>query len=125
MNRLGEWIGWALHYLLGLIAGGGLGVGLIYGRRPGFHSVLNSGLISQEVAFPFILGASLLGAGLGAWFGDRLWLSESYRIIAPEGPAHTSITKVASLASMVIGAAFIGYALYRQIFILHYRPIDF
>lgn len=125
MTRLGEWIGWAMHYLLGLMVGGGLGLGLVYGRKQRYHSVMNSGVVSQEVAFPFILGVALLGAGIGAWFGDRFWMSESYRVIAPEGPAHTSITKMASVTSMVVGVCLIAYALYRQVFILGYRPIDF
>ncbi len=123
MNRLGEWIGWAMHYILGLVVGGAIGAGMIYGRH-GRRSSMDSGLISQQVALPFILGASLLGAGFGALLGDRLWMGDNYRVIAPESPANTSLTKITSIISIVIGAGFIGYALYRQIFILGYRPID-
>lgn len=124
MNRLGETIGWALHYLLGLVSGAALGAGLIYGRS-GHRSDIDTGLISKDVAFPFILGVALLGAGLGAFLGDRLWMSQHYRMVPPEGPPHTTLTRFVSLTNIIIGAGLILYALYRQIFILRYSPIDF
>ena len=113
MSRLGEWISWGLHYLFGLAVGAGLGFALVYGRKRRLSSSA-TGLISEEVALPFIIGVSLFGAALGALYGDRLWMGDHYRVIAPDAPMQTPYTKLASYLSGAIGLGCIGYALYRQ-----------
>jgi len=113
MNRLGEWIGWALHYFFGLVVGAGGGFWLISDNRA--HRSAGTNAFADETTMPFVIGAALFFAGVGALLGDRLWMGDNYRMIAPEEPSHTPLTKVASIISIALGACFIGYALYRHV----------
>ena len=74
MNKRADWFAWALQFLVGLVVGALFSVLFIHGggrRLP---------LIPLETAPTFVLGAALIGAALASYYGDQLWIGDSYRV---------------------------------------------
>jgi hypothetical protein len=68
---------------------------------------------SQHVPV-FIAGTALVGAALASLYGDRLWLSESYRVIPPDGVHHNNTSRTVSIAVGILGGILILTAILRQ-----------
>lgn len=86
-----DWTAWSLQFTAGLVAG----------AISGAVATHESGLAGGK--FPMIAGLALAGAGLASWFGDRIWLDQSQRVLPPEEMDHTPATRVASIASLILG----------------------
>ena len=85
--------------MAGFIVGAFLGLWLLP-RGPRHGPALN---MTLEDIIDFILGAALIGAGLASFFGDRLWIGLSYRIIPPDGVRHSELSRAASIATGTVG----------------------
>jgi hypothetical protein len=86
-----DWLAWVLQFILGLIVGCVLGAVLISRRRHGFW-------MTSEAIPAYLLGAALLGAALASYYGDRLWLGSSYRVIPPDEIRHSAKSRTASIS---------------------------
>ena len=102
-----DWLAWALQFILGLIVGLILAVALISRRRHSFW-------MAPEAIPAYFLGAALLGAALASYYGDRLWLGSSYRIISPDGIRHSAKSRAASISTGVVGGIFVLAAIFKH-----------
>lgn len=96
-NRQADWLAWSLHYLLGLV------VGAILCAAGAARRQSNTWL-PAHIFLPFVIGGSLIGAGLASLLGDRLWMGSHYKGFPPEGPRHSLFSKSLSFLSLGIGA---------------------
>jgi hypothetical protein len=109
MNRKPDWVAWVLQGLVGFAGGGILGFAMIVkggGRR--------GDLIVDDQKSLFLFGIALVGFGVASLLGDRLWLQNSYRHVAPDNPAHSAVTKFISIAVALIGLALVLVAIIRR-----------
>ncbi|PTX96988.1 hypothetical protein DB345_07370 [Spartobacteria bacterium LR76] len=104
-TRQADWLAWSLQYLAGLIVGAVIGVAST-GRR---H---NLSLLAPDLLFPAMGGAALIGAGLASLLGDQLWMGSSYKVIPPDAPSHSLLSKTLSFLSMGVGAMLIVLTLF-------------
>lgn len=95
-----DWLAWTLQFLLGLVAGVIVGAGIILRSRVGFS--MQAGILAA-----YLCGAALIGGALASYYGDRLWLGHSTRIIAPNSLRQSSTSRVASMATGAAGAALV------------------
>ncbi len=91
-----DWLAWSLQFILGLIVGVVVGAVLISRRHQGFW-------MASEFIPVYLLGTALIGAALASYYGDRLWLGSSYRIIPADGIRHSSNSRVVSITTGVMG----------------------
>jgi hypothetical protein len=99
-----DWMSITLHALLGLV------VGTIFGAEVAFHS----GLFVPSIIV-CIPGAALMGAGLGAQLGDKLWIGNSYSIIPPDGIRHSGASRVFTYGLIGLGFLLIAAAIIFEI----------
>lgn len=104
-----DWLTFVLHFLFGLIVGCVIGLCFIARRRHGIW-------LDEELILPYLCGTSLIGAGLGAKLGDRLWIGDNYRIIPPDAPSHSKLSRFLFLLSIVSGTALTTSSLWRHFF---------
>jgi len=96
-----------MHFLAGMLAGALFSVLFI---KEGRRSIP---LIAPESSPTFILGVALVGAALASLYGDQLWVGSNYRVIPPNAPKTSAISRWASSTAGCIGVAFIFVALGR------------
>lgn len=97
MKQGADWLAWSLQFVLGLVVGGMVGLGLISRGRRG-----SGWWLREDLLLWFVLGTALMGAALASWYGDRLWLSSSSGIIGPDGVRHSRASR---WVSILMGAA--------------------
>jgi len=110
MNRKPDWVAWVLQGLAGFAVGGVLGFAFVVktaGRSRGTF-------VADDQKSLFLLGLAVTGFGIASLLGDRLWLQDSYRHLAPDDPVHNPATKFASIAIGVVGAALVLCAIIRS-----------
>jgi len=95
-----DWLAWSLQFLLGIVAGVIVGAVLIFRTRVGFS--MQAGSLAA-----FFCGGSLVGGALASYYGDRLWLGHSTRVIAPNSFRHSSASRMASMVTGSAGAALV------------------
>lgn len=108
MNKRADWLAWFLQFFFGLVAGA-LCSGVFI--RGGYRSIP---LIARETSPTFILGAALIGASLASRYGDVLWVGDSYRVIPPVEPRHSTASRRASLIVGGVGGLLVLIALVRS-----------
>jgi hypothetical protein len=54
-----------------------------------------------------LLGAALIGAGLASFFGDRLWIGNSYRVIPPDDFEQSETSRDVSIVIGTLGGCLI------------------
>lgn len=104
-NRQADWLAWSLQYLLGLL------VGAIVCAAGAARRQSNTWL-PADIFLPFVIGGALIGAGLASLLGDRLWTGSINKVIPPDAPSHSLLSKALSFLSMGAGAALIGLTLF-------------
>jgi hypothetical protein len=97
-----NWLIWLLNALVGAACGLLGGVFIAYGRRRGTQA---PPLFSSPEAGTFVIGAILLGAAFGSYFGEGCSLGPSICLISPEGYSHSLARRVASILLGLIGVA--------------------
>ena len=105
-----DWFSFWLHFLLGAVVGPFLGLAIIAQRR-------GSIWLNEDLILPFLIGAAMAGGGFGALYGDRLWLGDNYRVIAPDTHKHSSWSSGLAIAAVVIGSMLMCYS-----FLRHFLP---
>jgi hypothetical protein len=95
MKRGADWLSWSLQFIAGSVVGavGGL---YILSRASRYH------LTSEDVV-TLILGGALIGAGLASFYGDRLWIGLSYRVIPPDDIEQSETSQILSMATGALG----------------------
>lgn len=68
--------------------------------------------MQKELILPFLVGTSLFGAGLFAQLGDRLWSGYNYRVIPPDAPRHSKISKLLTWTFMITGLVLAALMIY-------------
>lgn len=94
---LSQWAMWCVGFLIGFVLGGAVGNAMISWSGGGWW-------LASEKANPFLWGTALLGAGLGAYFLDRLGRHPSCRRTGfPEtyGPRNAAIA-IAVVSGFVV-----------------------
>ena len=91
-----DWISFVLHFVFGLFVGCVVGLITISRRRNGIW-------LHEELILPYLAGTSLFCAGLGAKYGDRLWIGNNYRIIPPDSAKHNWSSIFFSIVSIICG----------------------
>lgn len=109
MNRGADWLAWFLQFIAGLVAGALVSVAIISRRRFGG----GWWLASQQVP-TFIWGTALIGAGLASFYGDRLWLGSSYRVIPPDDIKHSDTSRIVSIITGALGGILVLTAILRH-----------
>jgi hypothetical protein len=104
-----DWLAFGLQFIFGLLVGCVVGIASIRRRRHGIW-------LQDELILPYLAGAALIGAGLGALLGDRLWMGSFYRVLPPDAPAHSKTSQVVAIATIVLGAALAGHTLFRHFY---------
>ena len=106
-----DWLSFVLHFIFGLIVGCIIGLVTILRRREGIW-------LQEELILPYLAGTSLIGGGLGAKFGDRLWMGSSYRVIPPDAPHHNRLSLYFSNLSVLLGFGLAATSLFKHFFVL-------
>lgn len=97
-----------LHYLFGLAVGG---IGGLFIISRNYNIWLKDPLI-----LPFLAGTALFVGGIGARFGDGLWMSISESTFGTDAPRHNRLSKWLCDLSILSGIAFAGTALFKQFY---------
>ena len=103
--RKADWISFVLHFVFGFVVGCILGFLTITRRSHGVW-------LREEVILPYLIGTSLISAGLGAKWGDQLWIGDHYKVIPPNAPTHSRLSLLLAHLSVLLGAVAITAALY-------------
>ena len=103
MNPGADWLAWLLQFVAGAIAGSLLGLAML-GSRDGLRSLW----LGKDLIPAFLTGWALVGAGLASWYGDRLWLGQSFRMVRPDGVKHSKTSRIASLTAAVAGGLLVA-----------------
>lgn len=98
-----DWMGVMIHAVFGFVAGGALGAVII--MRTCKSILVTSG--SQGMG-TMIAGAAFLGAGLGACYGDRLWMGKNHAVNPINTVRHTRTSKAFSIALACLGGLLIA-----------------
>lgn len=110
MKRSADWLAWSLQFVVGLAVGAFIGVAIISRRRR-----FGSGWwLAPEQASFFICGAALLGAGLASFYGDRLWLGSSFRVIPPKDIEHSKASRIVSIVTVFAGSITLASVILRH-----------
>lgn len=72
--------------------------------------------LSEELVFPYLIGAAMIGAGLGARYGDRLWLGDNFRVFRPNIHKQSSKSSRLSIAVVIVGVVLTVYSLLSHFF---------
>ncbi len=107
-TREADWTSFVLHYIFGLFLGGGLGV-FAFTRG-------NGKWLSEDFFLLFVSGAAFLSAGVGAKWGDRLWMSFSESTFGSDAPRHSRLSAWLCSLSIIAGASFVGTSLFKQFY---------
>ena len=99
-----DWMAWGLQAALGGIVGAVMAVcGLLK--------------VNLEMAFAdgagLVFGAAIFGAGLASLHGDALWLHTVTRVLPPDEPQHSPLSKFISCCLWSVGLCLIGRSLLR------------
>lgn len=103
-----DWLSVLMHYVFGAVLGCLLGFGILARMRE-LHT-------DGDFVLTFVSGTTLIVAGLGAQFGDRLWLGNNYSIIPPDGIKHNKLSLYVAIFSIVLGCALSGISLAEYLF---------
>jgi hypothetical protein len=95
-----DWLAWTLQFLLGLVVGAAVGIAIIL--RIGVGYSMGAGVLAT-----YVCGAALIGGALASYYGDRLWLGQSSRIIAPNTVRNSSTSRATSMAAGAAGVSLI------------------
>src|SRR4051794_38298407 len=105
MPKGADWLAWSMQFVAGLVVGSF--VGLLF-HPGGAHSIP---LLKSETWPEFMLGVALLGAGLGSYYGDVMWIGSSYRVVPPDEMQHSVASRRASFFVGACGVIRILFAL--------------
>lgn len=105
MKQSPDWFAWILQFLFGLFIGHTLGTALALLVLGGDHMPAHGSFLAW--------GLGLTGAGLGSYFGDRLWLSLSKQVIPPDRVTQNGPSRFLSLCAGTLGSLLIVAALLR------------
>jgi hypothetical protein len=108
-----DWLAWTLQFIAGFIVGSLIGLYLL--PRAPRDRLLN---MTTEDITGFVLGAALMGAAFASFFGDRLWVGLSYRILPPDEIKHSATSRIASIVTGVVGMSVLLLPLLRHLKIL-------
>ncbi|RYD24441.1 MAG: hypothetical protein EOP88_00095 [Verrucomicrobiaceae bacterium] len=97
-----------LHFIFGLIVGAVLGYASS-GRASGL-------LLPGDLILSWISGTALIGAGLGAKLGDRLWMASSESMVGSDGPSHSRFSAWLCHLSIFSGVVFAATALFKHFY---------
>lgn len=103
MKTGADWLAWLLQFVAGSVAGILLGLAML-GSRSGLRSLW----LGTDLIPTFLTGWGLAGAGLASWYGDRLWLGQSFRMVRPDGVTHSRTSRIASLTATVVGGLLVA-----------------
>jgi hypothetical protein len=106
-----NWLAWIMQGIFGLFVGALGGFAVIARRRAGFW-------LDDKLILPFLIGAALIGAGLGSRYGDRLWLRDNYGMLPPEEPEQSNLSDILSWCSFGAGLATCIVAILKQLRVL-------
>jgi len=107
-----DWLSWVMQAIVGLFVGAVLGLALASrGRAGGWR-------IDEALLLPFILGTALMGAAFASHYGDRLWIGDNYRVIAPDGVQHSRSSQFLSFFLGILGVILTLSAIFRQVEVL-------
>ena len=110
--RKADWMSFVMHFVIGLFPGCLIGWMIINPPRRGMRG---DGIwLDDDLIFPFLLGTSLIIAGIAATYGDRLWIGNNYRVIPPDAARHSKISMYLARFTIIFGAALAFYALYKH-----------
>ena len=100
MKQGADWLAWSLQFIAGFFVGALIALAILSkaARHAGFN-------MTQDTVVPFILGPAFIGAGLASYYGDRLWIGDSYRIIPPDEIRQSDISRVVSIAAGILGGS--------------------
>ncbi|RYD83181.1 MAG: hypothetical protein EOP84_08295 [Verrucomicrobiaceae bacterium] len=101
-----DWMSFVLHFIFGLI------VAVIIGVFVAFEDYRL--WMRAPLVMPFLSGAALLGGGVAAKWGDRLWASLSESAYTTDAPRHSRTS--AWICSMCIfaGVVLTATSLFKQ-----------
>lgn len=103
-SKQADWLSFAMHFIFGLVVGFFVGLYSVTRSASGLN-------LADASIIPFLFGASLVGAGLGAKLGDRLWLGNSYIIIPPDTPRHSRVSCYSAISTIVLGSAMVTFSI--------------
>jgi ABC-type sulfate transport system permease component len=107
-----DWLSWVMQAIVGLVVGALAGLTLASrGRAGGWR-------IDESLLLPFILGTALMGAALASHYGDRLWIGDNYRVIAPDGVQHSRSSQFLTFFLGILGLILTLSAILRQVGVL-------
>ena len=106
-SKQADWLSFALHFIFGMVVGLFVGLIAISRRRQSIW-------LTEELILPYLIGASLIGAGLSAKMGDRLWVGDNYRIIPPSGPIHSRASYFSAISTLILGSAMVVFCIVRH-----------
>src|SRR6185295_12077944 len=98
MKKQANWLAWSMHGIYGFIAGVVLGLVVISRGRSGLW-------IHVDLVVRFLIGAALIGAGLGSRYGDRLWIGDNYKMLPPDEPEQSTLSDWLSWCLVAGGTA--------------------
>jgi hypothetical protein len=101
-----DWMSFVLHFLFGFAVGAGIGF-FVTSRRGGTW-------LQDDLVLPFLSGTALLAGGVGARWGDRLWMSFSESTFGSDAPRHNRFSKWLCNLSILAGIAFSATSLFKQ-----------
>jgi hypothetical protein len=108
MKRHANWLAWFMHGTFGLFVGAVAGLILISRRQRGLW-------LDLDLVIPFLVGAALIGAGLGSRYGDRLWMGDNYRMLPPDEPEQSNLSDILSWCLVAAGAATCVATVFKQV----------
>jgi len=91
----------ALHYVVGALV-----AALIAAR------ILLPFELDRQGAWLVLVGVLLVGGGSGGLLQDKLWISDSYRVLPPDEPRHSISSRILLAASIVLGLLMMGIGIY-------------
>jgi hypothetical protein len=106
-----DWLAWSLQAILGVFVGIVVGFGVL-------SEMHELPWLSGRPALLFVCGAGLVGAGIASLFGDQLWMGENYRVLAPNAPEHSPISRTVSWWLVAAGIASLAVAILRGLRLL-------
>jgi hypothetical protein len=93
-----NWLAWVLQAVFGFFVGGFVGFIALLRKRGGPW-------LDERLILPFLLGAALMGAGLGSRYGDRLWFGDNYLVVPPDEPEQSNFSDILSWCLFAAGLA--------------------
>jgi hypothetical protein len=107
MKQSADWFAWTLQFILGLFIGHTVGSALV-------RLVPSEGRLSDHSTI-FAWGAALIGAGVGSFYGDRLWLSLSNRAIPPDRVQQNKTSRLLSMSTGTLGCLLVVTCLFLMV----------